>query len=48
MTKRMCDDCPIRGTKYCYKVNPGAKKVYTRGEKRRLSEKLKDEEADDG
>ena len=41
--KRTCNDCPIRGTKYCYKVNPRAKK-YTRSEKRKLSEKLKDEE----
>lgn len=27
-----CVDCPIRGTHYCHKVNPMAKK-YTRSEK---------------
>lgn len=28
-----CKDCPIKGTEYCHKVNPMAKK-YTRSEKK--------------
>ena len=34
-----CNDCPIRGTKYCHKVNPRAKK-YTWSEKVALREAL--------
>ncbi len=28
-----CTDCPIKGTEYCHKVNPMAKK-YTRSKKK--------------
>lgn len=30
---RKCDECPIKGTEYCHKVNPMAKK-YNRSEKK--------------
>lgn len=31
-----CKDCPINETEYCHKVNPMAKKKYTRSEKKIL------------
>ena len=34
-----CDNCPIRWTNYCHKVNPMAKK-YTRSEKIAIREEL--------
>lgn len=34
-----CYDCPIKGTEYCHKVNPMAKK-YTRSEKNELHEAI--------
>ena len=36
---RGCVDCPIKGTGYCHKVNPMAKK-YTRMEKEMLREEM--------
>lgn len=36
---RKCDGCPIKGTEYCYRVNPMAKK-YTRSEKEMLREEM--------
>lgn len=47
-----CDQCPIKGTEYCHKVNPMAKK-YTRSEKVILRERMDKgqstfKEADDG
>ncbi len=34
-----CKDCPIKGTDYCHKINPMAKK-YTRSEKNELREAM--------
>jgi hypothetical protein len=34
-----CVDCPIRGTDYCHKINPQAKK-YTRSEKNAIRDEL--------
>lgn len=34
-----CYNCPIKGTEYCHKVNPMAKK-YTRTEKNELREAI--------
>jgi hypothetical protein len=34
-----CEHCPIKGTEYCHKVNPMAKK-YTRTEKHELREAI--------
>lgn len=32
MRELFCKDCPIKGTPYCHRVNPAAKR-YTRSEK---------------
>lgn len=34
-----CEFCPIKGTEYCHKINPMAKK-YTRSEKKMLREAM--------
>ena len=34
-----CKDCPIKGTEYCHKINPMAKK-HTRSEKKALREAI--------
>lgn len=36
---RNCETCPIRGTEFCHRVNPKAKK-YTASEKRAIREEL--------
>lgn len=34
-----CKDCPIKGTQYCHRMNPSAKR-YTRSEKEAIREKM--------
>lgn len=36
---RNCETCPIRGTEFCHRVNPKAKK-YTASEKRAILEEM--------
>lgn len=40
-----CEECPIKGTEYCHKVNPKAKK-YTRTEKKILQQEMKKKQSD--
>ena len=40
-----CRDCPIRGTDYCHKINPQAKK-YTRSDKNAIRDGLDNKKKD--
>lgn len=37
--EQFCFDCPIRGTQYCHKVDPTAKR-YTRSEKEAIRKQM--------